>query len=142
MANKLKDSNPYCSFSFKRYWLKISNKKSSLYAFKANAYCTFNSCTIVSELRITIEDINKNSNVIAVKVTYIGKPVHFDKKACHIKGESRELTSNLLSKYSPSYLRHQGLSLIPAEVFASGNRYGIGATKSVLQKISSEAKGV
>ena len=48
---------------------------------------------------------------------YNGYVEQSGKKACQIKGGSRELTAQLLSTVPPtSYLRHQGLSLMPAEV--------------------------
>lgn len=140
MANKLKDSNPYCSFAFRHHWLKKSSRKSSEYHFKASAYCTFNGCTITCQLLIMSKDMTKKCNDVTVHVTYSGNLKHCGKKSRHIKGESRELTSNLLTKYSPCYLRHQSLSLMPSQVFASGNRDGIGVTKFVLQKISNESK--
>ena len=140
MARNLKESNPYCAFAFKRHWVKKSfRKKSDLY-FKAHAYCTFNSCEVTCNLSIKLNEMTKRSSEIEIEVQYSGNVQHSGKKARHIKGGSRDLTAQLLTKYSPSYIRHQGLSLMPAEVFASGNRDGIGATKSVLQKISSEIK--
>ena len=90
MSNKLKDSNPYCLFAFKRYWLKNhrlsslkDRKNSSMYAFKAGAYCT-----VVSELRITTEDMNRSTNDITVNITYSGKIRHCEKKACYINQSS------------------------------------------------------
>ena len=138
MARNLKQSNPYCAFAFKRHWVKKSFRKKSKLYFKAHAYCTFSQCNVTCNLSIELDEIMKKSSEIQVDVQYSGSIEHIGKKAHHIKGESRELTAQLLTKYSPSYIRHQGLSLMPAAVFASGNRDGIGATKSVLQKVSSE----
>ena len=140
MAKNLKESNPYCAFAFKRHWVKKSFKKKSDLYFKAHAYCMFNKCDVTCNVSIKLNEIMKKSSEIQVDVQYDGVIEHTGKKARHIKGDSRELTAQLLTKYSPSYIRHQGLSLMPAEVFASGNRDGIGATKSVLQKVSSEIK--
>ena len=140
MATKLKESNPYCALAFKRHWVKKSfRKKSDLY-FKAHAYCMFSKCKVTCNLTIKVNEMTKQSSNIQVNVEYGGVVEHTGKKARHIKGDSSELTAQLLTKYSPSYIRHQGLSLMPAEVFASGNRDGIGATKSVLQKVSREIK--
>ena len=72
-------------------------------------------------LTIKVNEMTKQSSNIQVNVEYSGVVEHTGKKARHIKGDSRELTAQLLTKYSPSYIRHQGLSLMPAEGFASGN---------------------
>lgn len=54
-----------------------------MYAFEASAYCT-----VVSELRITTEDMNKSTNDITVNITYSGKISHCEKKACYINPSS------------------------------------------------------
>ena len=50
MATKLKISNPYCSFGFKRHWLKQSRRKTSDIIFKADGYCKFDSCSVLVTL--------------------------------------------------------------------------------------------
>ena len=68
---------------------------------------------------------------------YNGYVEHSGKKACQIKGGSRELTAQLLSTVPPtSYLP----GIISYACRSLGNRDGISVTKPVLQKVSSEIK--
>ena len=57
-------------------------------------------------------------------------------------GAKRDTTTELVSRYPPTYLRHHALAALPHDVFALGNRDGIGRSKHVLQKIASEGRNI
>ena len=145
-ADGLKESNPYCSFAFKRHWVKRSMKKASMYAFKAWAHCTSKGCPVQCILLIKSNQVQCDSSdsTIAVTVNYEGNVKHerYCRQARHISGAKRDTTTELASRYPPTYLRHHALAALPPDVFASGNRDGIGRSKHVLQKIASEGRNI
>ena len=139
MATKLKISNPYCSFGFKRHWLKQSRRKTSDIIFKADGYCKFDSCSVLVTLSMPTPT---QASSYVVNVSYSANVHHKpgDIQSRFIKGDARNTTMAHLSKFSPSYVRHQGLANMPSDVFHSGNRDGYGRSPRVLQQIASEGK--
>ena len=76
-SNGLKESNPYCSFSFKRHWVKKSNsRKRSEVAFKAQGYCTFSNCSISCSICISTDQLKVGNENILVSVQYSGEIEH------------------------------------------------------------------
>ena len=138
MAAKLKSSNPYCSFGFKRHWLKQSMHKTSDVIFKANGYCKFDSCPVLVTLSMPTPS---QASSYVINVSYSANVHHKsgDTQSRFIKGDLRSKTMEHLSKFSP-YVRHQGLANMPPEVFHAGNRDGYGRSPRVLQQIASEGK--
>ncbi len=65
-----------------------------------------------------------------------------ERRARSIKGEERKMIRANLSKIQPSTLRNKGLLNMSAQQYISGNRDGVGASPSVFQKMSSEAKKI
>ena len=108
MAGKLKSSNPYCSFGFKRHWLKQSNRKTSGSIFKADGYCKFDSCPV--EVKLSMPKPIQPSSSYVVNVAYSGNVYHRsgEIQSCFIKGDLRNATMMQLAKFSPTYVRHQG----------------------------------
>ena len=132
MISKIKEFNPYCSFSFKRHWLKKGTRKYSPYLFTAQGQCKFEDCPMTINLMIpTTPKLDKFFTVIVEGGTTISHHSG-DRKSRHIKGTMRDATMDTLSKVTPSYLQHHKLSLMRQDVYLSGNRDGIGCSKRLL----------
>ena len=142
-AAGLSKVNQFCSFAFKRHWKKkIVSRKSSTYIFKALAYCTFSSCNVSAMLSVKPCDVLND-----------GVTVHIESSGsvCHTIGEKHARQfSNCIRKdlykhfqtthVAPSKEYLNRLLQVTDEQFTAGNRDGVGATSSVLKKISSEAR--
>ena len=140
VAAKLSTVNPYCSFGFKKGWLQRHNsRKKAVVWFRAKAYCTFSTCTVHCDLHVTKDD---DGGDVKLRVLQRGDVLHRgeERKARRIKGVERTKMQNELLHCSPSSLYNESMQKLPLEMLASGNRDGIGRTKAVLQKISSEAR--
>ena len=75
----LAEINTYCSFAFRKHWIKKkSSSKSSNFFFKANAYCTFSTCNVLAFLDIKDEGLSNTNVTINVK---------FEGSICHIASE-------------------------------------------------------
>ena len=98
MATKLKISNPYCSFGFKRHWLKQSRRKTSDIIFKADGYCKFDSCSVLVTLSMPTPT---QASSYVVNVSYSANVHHKpgDIQSRFIKGDARNTTMAHLSKF-------------------------------------------
>ena len=138
-AAKLSTVNPYCSFGFKKGWLRRHNsRKKAVVWFRAKAYCTFSTCTVHCDLHVLKDD----GGGLKLHVVQSGDVLHRgeERKARRIKGVERAKMQNELLHCSPSSLYNESMQKLPFKMLQSGNRDGIGRTKAVLQKISSEAR--
>ena len=139
VASKLSAVNPYCSFAFKKGWLQRQNsRKKAGVCFRANAYCTFSTCPVHCNLHITKDTVSG----VKLHVAQRGDVMHKgnERKARRLKGVQRAKMQNELQHCSPSSIYNESVYKLPLEMLASGSRDGIGRTKAVLQKISSEAR--
>ena len=139
----LAEINTYCSFAFRKHWIKKkSSSKSSNFFFKANAYCTFSTCNVLAFLDIKDEGLSNTNVTINVK---------FEGSICHIASERHARRLSLsVRKDTQTYFQQTRIppskeyigrlmKLTPGQ-FATGNRDNVGCNPSALRKISSEAR--
>ena len=144
VADKLKDANSYCSFGFRKGWVKrrCSRKAAAggRVIFRAQAYCTFSGCSLTCDITGSTED--DAGQHIACSVEFHGEIRHRkgEKRARRIKGPLRKSLKADLLHCSPSTLYNKSMNDFSLDKLLSGNRDGIGGTTSVLQKISSEGR--
>ena len=124
-------------------WKKKNiSRKSSTFIFKALAYCTFYSCNVSAMLSVKSCDVS--GDVVTIHVECSGT-------ICHTIGEkharrfSHCIRQDLYKHFqdthvAPSKEYINRLLNITDEQFTAGNRDGVGATTSVLKKISSESR--
>ena len=142
-AAGLSKLNQFCSFAFRRHWKKKTiSRKSSIFVFKARAYCTFSGCNVSAMLLVKSCDVA--SDEVTIHVECSGR-------ICHTIGEkharrfSHCIRKDLYKSFqdthiAPSKEYLNRLLKLTDEQFAAGNRDAVGATTSVLKKISSEAR--
>ena len=139
LSNKLCEVNSYCTFAFKKGWIQrqSSRKRAGTVPFRAKAYCTFSDCSITCEVHVTNDD-----NGVQLHVTQHGQVSHKrdERRARHIKGVERKELQSRLEHSAPSAVFNDKMEKLSLCKLVSGSRDGIGQTKTVLQKISSEAK--
>ena len=65
-----------------------------------------------------------------------------EKRSEHIKGEERQMLYTYFASndIKPSTVFHGKVAQRSTEALASGNRTGVGVTRSVLQKVASEGR--
>lgn len=140
IAKKLSGVNPYCCFAFKKGWLQKKNsRKKAVFLFKAKAYCTFSNCSVTCDIHVTKHN---DTNHVKLHIAHSGKILHKgeERRARHLKGVERTAMQVKLEHQSPSSLYSKGMQKLSLDKLASGSRDGIGRTKEVLQKVSSEAR--
>ncbi len=130
----VKQTNPFCVFSCDQNRVKkINSRKKNTPFFRGTLKCTFPGCSVSAVVQIMRERSDQ------VDISYSGELRH--KGSVHhgrrIKGIERERIKSALDGMDPSRVHHRLLLNLPAKVYASGNRDGVG-NQSVLQKISSE----
>ncbi len=135
----MKESNRFCVFAFKRHYLttKQNKYKIRLPKFKTEAYCTLPSCNIKANL--TMQHGNRE-----VQVTYTGTLKHKikgEKNARRISGNERQQLKNKFQCGKEVMKEYQErLNAKSGDDLVAGNFDGVGNTRSVLQKISSESR--
>ena len=121
----LKQSNPYCVFSFQHHQISIAEKrkrKSGSKTFYANAECAFKKTCPV---KVNIEMFDKTT----VYVKYTGNVKHQlnEIHARHVSGEEREqLKEQFKGGIKPLTKYLDAMDKTSAEVRVSGNVDGIG----------------
>jgi hypothetical protein len=143
MAEGLSNLNSCCCFAFKRHWIKntVSQKKTSA-LFKANAYCTFETCNIVAVL--SVNNLRLQDDQITVHVHFNGTLQHRNDEI-HARRISYSARQKICERFqetnvAPAKEYHTRLMQLGPEQYAFGNRDGVGCSLSVLQKVSSDAR--
>ena len=127
-------TNPYFVFSCDQNRVKkVNSRKKNTPFFRGILKCTFPGCSVSAVVKIWQENNDQ------LEVTYPGNLRH--RRGVHhgrrIKGAARDEIKRALHGSDPSRVHHRLLSNLPAKVYASGNRDGVGSHK-MLEKISSE----
>ena len=135
----LKQSNPYCVFSFQHHQISIAEKrkrKSGSKTFYANAECAFKKTCPV---KVNIEMFDKTT----VYVKYTGNVKHQlnEIHARHVSGEEREqLKEQFKGGIKPLTKYLDAMDKTSAEVLVSGNVDGIGKNSRVFAQIACESR--
>ena len=127
-------TNPYFVFSCDQNRVKkVNSRKKNTPFFRGILKCTFPGCSVSAVVKIWQENNDQ------LEVTYPGNLRH--RRGVHhgrrIKGAARDEIKRALHGSDPNRVHHRLLSNLPAKVYASGNRDGVGSHK-MLEKISSE----
>ena len=134
----LKQSNPYCVFSFQHHQISVAenrNIKSGCKTFYTNANCVFDGCPV--KVKINMFD-KTNAHVI-----YTGNVKHKlnEQHARHIIGEEREsLKDQFKGGIKPLTKYLDNMDKASAEVLVSGNVDGIGKNSRVYTQIACESR--
>ena len=143
MAAGILELNRCCSFAFRKHWKKkqLSHKRSPV-IFRATARCTFSSCTVIAKIEVTNKDILTDSVKVAIQfsgeIQHIVGETHARRLSHSIRRELQEKFQKSQHAPSKEYL-HRLMSLHPDQYWG-GNRDGVGCTRSVVRKVSSEAR--
>ena len=143
LADGLLQLNKCCSFAFKKHWRKKSNsRKQSLAIFRATAYCTFSTCNVIAILSVSSEEINPDN--VTVRVVFSGNVDHQvgETHARHFSSTNRSKLHQWFqnTQVAPSKQYLSRLMNLETEQYAAGNRDGVGCSKAVIRKISSETR--
>ena len=136
----LTKANPYCSFSFKRKWKKLTSQRYSPILFKCNGTCLFTDCPVAFHLQVLKFDDKPLFLTVAVNFSSTSiKHKKGETQSRRIQAEERQMFKNVLIHQSPSTAYNLFFSKLEEEELQSGKRDKVGKSKAVFQKISSEA---
>lgn len=138
----LKRCNPFCSFAFKRKWLKAEpSRKYSTYAFKCQGKCTFMECPIEFAANIPSFQSQKKPSTVTLIIqfsTNLVKHSYRERRARQIRGKARKNLMKQLQFKSPATVYHEKFTTLSPSELQSGNRDKVSKGSYVIQKISSE----
>ena len=134
--------NPYCSYSFKRKWVKTagSHKKSN-FLFKCSWKGTFSTCDVTFNVLIPTADRVADSH-LSLDIEFEGNIGHAqgERKARRITRTQRSELKKILAHEKPSTVYSTAMASLDDTMLSCGNRDGVGCSSSLYKKISSEAQ--
>ena len=134
----LKQSNPYCVFSFQHHQISIAENRSlkaGCKTFYTHAKCIFEGCPV----NVNIDMFNKT----VAYVKYKGNVRHKldEQHARHIRGEEREKLKNQFKEgIKPLKKYLDTMDKTSAELLVAGNLDGIGKNSRVYSQIACESR--
>ena len=125
----IKESNPYCSFGFKRHY--FNNGPSHIH-FVCVGHCTFDNCCCQVKVRCF------RARPGHFVVCFTGAISHTGTKSVRLSGIRRSHYKEKLRESKPRAVALECLGNLPDDVFESGNRDDA-PSRSVLKKVRQEA---
>ena len=134
-VNRIKESNPYCSFVFKYHKVNKEYNKANSALFTARAACQFSDCPVSVSIRMR--------QVCLVDVHYSGNVKHNIKemRSRPIRNAEREnLKTEFVAGIKPLKKYIESVQKVANDVLVSGNCDGFGKDSQVYAQIASESR--